>query len=65
MLEKPSGDDGGSKKKGGLRLTLVRGGQKNDGYELFTYDIKDGNTRAVTSALLRYKKIPVYFGEYK
>ena len=30
MLEKPSGDDGGSKKKEGLRLTLVRGGQKND-----------------------------------
>jgi len=44
----------------------IRDGKNKDGfYELFDYDIMDGNTRAVASALEGFEKIPVYFGEYK
>ncbi|MBA7691140.1 hypothetical protein ES703_99680 [subsurface metagenome] len=45
---------------------LIRDGQNKDGfYELFNYDIMDGNTRAVASALKGFENLPVYFGEYK
>ena len=45
---------------------LIREGQNKDGfYELFDYDIMDGNTRTVASICKGFENLPVYFGVYK